>query len=319
MQARLNVWTRAQARVVQARKAAPPPAACGLVQGCGRCRQVLGLPDRWHTAEPCANLPKTPAFCTVGGAQSRVGRRSRTWIPGKASATMPGACRRFIECFKAPCGSGGGSGNRPAQGASPGLHSHQKSCSARLLRLAGGPAAAPSSLLARSPTPPQVGRLCGCYRSLEMCRKQPGASAAPLPQTAPGCFRRRRCCCHASRATLCLPVHLPPAYRARVMAAPSSDWIFGFGSLIHNPGFEYSETLQPCYIRGYRCAAAVLVLPSAAGAAQQKAVPMVSHCSASDGQPSPSSSFLPPLQAGVPPRQYGPPRRALCPGPHGHP
>ncbi|KAI7837330.1 hypothetical protein COHA_008845 [Chlorella ohadii] len=36
------------------------------------------------------------------------------------------------------------------------------------------------------------------------------------------------------------------------MAAPSSDWIFGFGSLIHNPGFEYSETLQPCYIRGYR-------------------------------------------------------------------
>ncbi|PRW58191.1 Cation transport regulator 2 isoform B [Chlorella sorokiniana] len=36
------------------------------------------------------------------------------------------------------------------------------------------------------------------------------------------------------------------------MAAPSSDWIFGFGSLIHNPGFDYSETLQPCYIRGYR-------------------------------------------------------------------
>ena len=36
------------------------------------------------------------------------------------------------------------------------------------------------------------------------------------------------------------------------MAAPSSDWIFGFGSLIHNPGFEYCETLQPCYIRGYR-------------------------------------------------------------------
>ncbi|EFN57632.1 hypothetical protein CHLNCDRAFT_12490, partial [Chlorella variabilis] len=29
-------------------------------------------------------------------------------------------------------------------------------------------------------------------------------------------------------------------------------YIFGFGSLITHPGFDYSERVQPCYIRGWR-------------------------------------------------------------------
>ena len=29
------------------------------------------------------------------------------------------------------------------------------------------------------------------------------------------------------------------------------EWIFGFGSLIHNPGFEHDERMV-CYIRGFR-------------------------------------------------------------------
>lgn len=32
----------------------------------------------------------------------------------------------------------------------------------------------------------------------------------------------------------------------------SVEYIFGFGSLVSHPGFEYSEVVQPCYIRGYR-------------------------------------------------------------------
>lgn len=121
---------------------------------------------------------------------------------------------------------------RAAQLQLPAVCSH----SSRLLRWAGSAAA---------------------VAHIEMCRKQPGDSAAPLSQAAlVDAATAAAAAAHASRATLCLPVHLPPAYRARAMAAPSSDWIFGFGSLIHNPGFEYSETLQPCYIRGYRCAAA---------------------------------------------------------------
>ena len=34
--------------------------------------------------------------------------------------------------------------------------------------------------------------------------------------------------------------------------APNTDWIFGFGSLITNPGFDYDATVQPACIRGYR-------------------------------------------------------------------
>ncbi|KAL4444935.1 hypothetical protein ABPG77_003985 [Micractinium sp. CCAP 211/92] len=32
----------------------------------------------------------------------------------------------------------------------------------------------------------------------------------------------------------------------------SVEYIFGFGSLISHPGFEYSEVVRPCYIKGYR-------------------------------------------------------------------
>lgn len=32
----------------------------------------------------------------------------------------------------------------------------------------------------------------------------------------------------------------------------SVEYIFGFGSLISHPGFEYSEVVRPCYIKDYR-------------------------------------------------------------------
>ncbi|KAL4448039.1 hypothetical protein ABPG75_005258 [Micractinium tetrahymenae] len=32
----------------------------------------------------------------------------------------------------------------------------------------------------------------------------------------------------------------------------SVEYIFGFGSLVSHPGFEYSEVVRPCYIKGYR-------------------------------------------------------------------
>lgn len=32
----------------------------------------------------------------------------------------------------------------------------------------------------------------------------------------------------------------------------SVEYIFGFGSLVSHPGFEYSDVVRPCYIKGYR-------------------------------------------------------------------
>jgi hypothetical protein len=34
--------------------------------------------------------------------------------------------------------------------------------------------------------------------------------------------------------------------------AYKSEYVFGFGSLIGNPGFEYSDKVEPCYIKGWR-------------------------------------------------------------------
>lgn len=39
---------------------------------------------------------------------------------------------------------------------------------------------------------------------------------------------------------------------AQVAEAYRCEFIFGFGSLISNPGFEHSEKVEPCYIKGWR-------------------------------------------------------------------
>lgn len=40
--------------------------------------------------------------------------------------------------------------------------------------------------------------------------------------------------------------------QAADLAVEECEYIFGFGSLITHPGFDYSERVQPCYIRGWR-------------------------------------------------------------------
>lgn len=61
------------------------------------------------------------------------------------------------------------------------------------------------------------------------------------------------------------PPRLRPAPRTMTVAAEGQlhhgaaaaeayrcEWIFGFGSLISNPGFEHSDKVEPCYIKGWR-------------------------------------------------------------------
>jgi cation transport regulator ChaC len=43
----------------------------------------------------------------------------------------------------------------------------------------------------------------------------------------------------------------PPLAVPDAAAATGTTWIFGFGSLIHRPGFEYAERVEG-YVRGFR-------------------------------------------------------------------
>jgi hypothetical protein len=87
----------------------------------------------------------------------------------------------------------------------------------------------------------QPHNMCGWSRCVQIRLLDSSRTSALGRQKAAS---RRRAMTVAADAQLHHGAQVAEAYRC--------EFIFGFGSLISNPGFEHSEKVEPCYIKGWR-------------------------------------------------------------------